>query len=323
MPASCISFVPDRAHSSFCSRRMAPIKSRVRRSFVAFQMPDRLSGAGRLTSAWSRSIGVCGVQFLAVLLDRKSCPGEDVVHLASSSENGDQLGHLGPELVGDLTATGIFAAPRRPPGRYGGAPTLPALDEPAWASRLRAKCTRHLCQVIRPRIRVAWRPSDPCWSSEISPASRHAARAGPAEAQERRSQKACGAQTRRSGRCPGPRRRPLVVDGAQPRVTATEIDALLKASRICSHRVASSLLDRASFALDSDLIEEAVDLIVDLAAQPGDLASCRDARHRPWPARRSSTERVRQAGPGCRPPGSPSASAFSDHPCAAPGSLGT
>ena len=37
---------------------------------------------------------------------------------------------------------------------------------PAWASRLRAKCTRHLCQVA-PRIRVA-AAFRPLWSSEIT-----------------------------------------------------------------------------------------------------------------------------------------------------------
>ena len=49
---------------------------------------------------------VCGVQFLAVLLG-ESHVGEDVV-LGFVHEN-CQLGHLGPELVGDLTPLGLRA----------------------------------------------------------------------------------------------------------------------------------------------------------------------------------------------------------------------
>ena len=60
----------------------------------------------RLTSAWSRSIGFCGVQLLAVL-PGEAHVGEDVV-LGFVHENG-QLGHLGPELVGDLAPLGLRA----------------------------------------------------------------------------------------------------------------------------------------------------------------------------------------------------------------------
>ena len=68
------------------------------------KMPTTL--VRRLTSAMEPFDRVCGVQFLAVLLG-ESHVGEDVV-LGFVHEN-CQLGHLGPELVGDLTPLGLRA----------------------------------------------------------------------------------------------------------------------------------------------------------------------------------------------------------------------
>ena len=142
------------------------------------KMPTTL--VRRLTSAWSRSIRVCGVQFLAVLLG-ESHVGEDVV-LGFVHEN-CQLGHLGPELVGDLTPLGPSRC-RRPPGRR------------RWRRRRRRRAGpggRHGpagCGRSARGIFARWRrgsgsrrPSDPC-GRRRSTASRHAARRRGQRAQE-------------------------------------------------------------------------------------------------------------------------------------------
>ena len=89
------------AHSSFCSRRMAPT-SRVMAASLG-KIPTTL--VRRLTSAWSRSIGFVECNFWRCSLGklmyaRTSC---------SASSKNCQLGHLGPELVGDLAPLDLRA----------------------------------------------------------------------------------------------------------------------------------------------------------------------------------------------------------------------
>ena len=87
-----------------------------------------------------------------------------------------------PELVGDLTPLGLRAVGvLLGEGRAGGKARDEGGDDapawrPAWASRLRAKCTRHLWARWR-RGSGSRRPSDPC-GRRRSTASRHAAAPG-------------------------------------------------------------------------------------------------------------------------------------------------
>ena len=187
-------YLLETAHSSFCSRRMAPT-SRVMAASLG-KIPTTL--VRRLTSAWSRSIGFVGVQFLAVL-PGEAHVGEDVV-LGFVREN-CQLGHLGPELVGDLApldlrAVGVLLGEG---GGDEGGDDAPALAA-GMGQQVGGRSARGSAAMWR-RGSGSRRPSGPC-GRRRSPASRRAARAGPASAgtRSRRSRP----PTRRSP-CPGPR----------------------------------------------------------------------------------------------------------------------
>ena len=154
-------YLLETAHSSFCSRRMAPT-SRVMAASLG-KIPTTL--VRRLTSAWSRSIGFVECNFWAVL-PGEAHVGEDVV-LGFVHEN-CQLGHLGPELVGDLApldlrAVGVLLGEGG--GDEGGddAPAPGGRHGPAGCGR----SARGSAAMWR-RGSGSRRPSGPCGSSEIT-----------------------------------------------------------------------------------------------------------------------------------------------------------
>ena len=170
---------------------------------------------------------------------------------------------------------------RRPPGRRRWRrrrrPRRPW--RPAWASRLRAKCTRHLCQVA-PRIRVA-----AAFRSLVVVGDQQLHATQPAPDQRAQELGPEGLGLRRADRhLLQDLAAALVVDGHSHGHRDRD-----DASGLAHLHVGGVEPQIGPVALQRS-IEEAVDLIVDLAAQPGDLGSW-NARHAHG-LHQSSTERV-------------------------------
>ena len=119
----------------------------------------------RLISPLRRSSGLVRVQ-LGAVLRREGHVGQHVglglVH------EGGELGHLGPELVGDRCATARLAASA---SSWAKAVAMKAETTrrpllPAWASALRMKWTRQRCQVALSTLATA--ALMPSWASETT-----------------------------------------------------------------------------------------------------------------------------------------------------------
>ena len=178
IPASCISLRRPTRRSA--SRRMAPTSRGWR---LRWESTDDVGAA--LALGMEPFDRVCGVQLLAVL-PGEAHVGEDVV-LGFVHENG-QLGHLGPELVGDLAPLGL---------RAGG--VLPGRRR--WRRRRRRRATASACRHgpagcgrsargsaamwrLRIRVTAAFRP---LWSSPITSWTPRRPVDGPASAGTRSS----------------------------------------------------------------------------------------------------------------------------------------